>query len=244
MSAVAKIKDEPKHVATVVEHPRNDLDAILEIARNPEISIERAEQVFSFYERVQASKAKQAYASSFAAMQPKLPIIERHGKGHNDRAYGLWEDIVEKINPILGEHGFSLSFKVAPVPNAVDVTCICTHRDGHSEQTSFPYPYDSSGSKNAIQAIGSATSYGKRYTACTLLNIATKKEDDDGNASSDFTTTITDIQTLELETLISEARADRAKFLEIARAETIGDVLAKDFSALKAKLMLKKKRAS
>jgi hypothetical protein len=46
-------------------------------------------------------------------------------------------------------------------------------------------PLDTSGSKNNVQAVGSSTSYGKRYTATLLLNIRTKGEDDDGHAGGD-----------------------------------------------------------
>ena len=41
-------------------------------------------------------------------------------------------------------------------------------------------PYDSTGSKNTVQSIGSSTSYGKRYTAAALLNLTARGEDDDG----------------------------------------------------------------
>jgi hypothetical protein len=54
------------------------------------------------------------------------------------------------------------------------------HRGGHSEEATKFYPADTSGSKNAIQAIGSSISYGKRYTASALLNLTSRKEDDDG----------------------------------------------------------------
>ena len=41
-------------------------------------------------------------------------------------------------------------------------------------------PLDTSGSKNAVQAVGTSVSYGKRYVMCAMLNIATRGEDDDG----------------------------------------------------------------
>ncbi|WP_409524602.1 ERF family protein [Pseudomonas sp.] len=43
-------------------------------------------------------------------------------------------------------------------------------------------PLDTSGSKNAVQAVGSSTSYGKRYVMSALLNLTTRGEDDDGHA--------------------------------------------------------------
>ncbi|HET9820175.1 MAG TPA: ERF family protein, partial [Rhodanobacteraceae bacterium] len=51
--------------------------------------------------------------------------------------------------------------------------------DGHREETSITLPADTSGSKNAVQAVASSTSYGKRYTAGALLNLTSHGEDDD-----------------------------------------------------------------
>jgi hypothetical protein len=50
-------------------------------------------------------------------------------------------------------------------------------------------PFDNSGSKNTVQAIGSSVSYGKRYVLCMLLNISTGGEDNDGNGAPSAVTT-------------------------------------------------------
>ena len=63
------------------------------------------------------------------------------------------------------------------------VTGVLMHRAGHSMRTSMTLPFDTSGSKNAVQAIGSSVSYGKRYVISAMLNIATRKEDDNGYAA-------------------------------------------------------------
>jgi hypothetical protein len=160
--------------------PASVMSLIERMAENPNISLERVEQTFAFYQKVQADFARRAFDAAFADMQPKLPIIEKVGHSHNGK-YGRWEDIVEGITPVLGAHGFSIRFNVSNEPGKITVRAILAHRDGHREETSFDLPADTSGSKNAIQAIGSSTSYGKRYTASALLNIVTRGEDDDGN---------------------------------------------------------------
>ncbi len=58
-----------------------------------------------------------------------------------------------------------------------------SHRAGHSERTSILLPADVSGNKNAVQAVASSVSYGKRYTAGALLNFTTHGEDDDAFSS-------------------------------------------------------------
>jgi len=64
--------------------------------------------------------------------------------------------------------------------NCISITCVVTHLDGHSEQTTMESPPETSGSKNAIQAIGSAVSYLQRYTLTGALGITTADEDCDG----------------------------------------------------------------
>ena len=58
-----------------------------------------------------------------------------------------------------------------------------------------------------MQAIGSTVSYGKRYTFCALLNIATG-EDNDAQTAVEF---ISAAQLADLEALASEVSADKAK---------------------------------
>lgn len=177
MNAVAKKVESSTTVAT---ESAGIMSIVERMATDANISIERVEQTFAFYQRVQADAARKAFDAAFAEMQPNLPIIDKAGHSHNGK-YGRWEDIVEGITPVLGAHGFSIRFHVSNEPGKITVRAVLAHRDGHREETSFDLPADTSGSKNAIQAIGSSTSYGKRYTASALLNIVTRGEDDDGN---------------------------------------------------------------
>jgi len=148
--AVAKITETPS--------PQSDSAVILsmidKISARPDVDVERIEKMFDLYIKAQADAAQRCYQESFAEMQPKLPIIKKRGKSHNAK-YAKWEHIVGDIMPILKRHGFALSFDISPAERAVNVTCILMHRGGHRETTSFPYPFDASGSKNPIQAIGS-----------------------------------------------------------------------------------------
>lgn len=154
------------------------------IARDPTVDIERIERMTTLYERSVARSAKAAYDAALSEMQPQLPIIDKRGKGHNGAKYALWEDIAEGILSVTAEHGFSLTFRVQPLEKAVNVTAVLAHRDGHREETSFPFPLDTTGNKSPIQSVGSSISYGKRYTACALLNVIAHGEDDDGKAGS------------------------------------------------------------
>jgi hypothetical protein len=67
----------------------------------------------------------------------------------------------------------------------VHVTCIVTHERGHSETVTMDAPPDSSGKKNSIQQIASATTYLQRYTLLAATGMATKGMDDDGRGADD-----------------------------------------------------------
>lgn len=158
------------------------LHVIERAAMNPNVDIDKMERLLQMQERIMERNARAAYSSAFAEMQPELPAIPEHGKGHGNITYALWEDINDLIKPVLARYGFGISFQTGRDGPSILVTAILSHRDGHSEQTTMSLPLDTSGSKNAVQAVGSSTSYGKRYTAQALLNLTSRGEDDDGKS--------------------------------------------------------------
>ena len=115
----------------------------------------------------------------FSLMSKKIPVIA-HTKKSYSTTYAPLEDIVKVVQPILSKYGFSVSFTTEQQGlEAVTVNCILQHKDGHSTSTALMLPTKAvNNSMNAMQAIGAAISYGKRYTICGILNIATAQDDD------------------------------------------------------------------
>jgi hypothetical protein len=222
------------------------IQAIERAALDPRVDIDKMERLIQMQERILATRSRAAFMEAFARMQQDLPTIKERG-GIKDRAgnvqsrYALWEDINEAIKPVLAKHGFSLSFRTEQREGRIVVTGILGHQEGHREETTMELPHDSTGSKNAVQAIGSSTSYGKRYTAAALLNLTSRdggEKDDDGRAAGGAET-ISDEQADELIDLIEAVCANRQKFLAYLGVESLNQILAKDFKravdALKAK---------
>lgn len=182
MTAIAKMPDKP-----VAEYkPASLMEVIIERIRAG-ASLEETREFYAFARQIQADEARIAFAADFAAMQAELPEIPKAGridigKG-KPQQYALWEDVNERIKPVLTKYGFGLTFRRAETPDKVTVTAILLHKAGHSDETSVPLPIDASGSKNAVQAYGSALSYGKRYSAGLLLNFTSRGEDDDGRTA-------------------------------------------------------------
>lgn len=241
-----------KEVVPAAEQPAQVAEAtsILQVieraARSPEVDIEKMERLFAMHERAMERQAKTAYAGALAAMQPELPIIGERG-GIKDRAgnvqsrYALWEDIVGIITPILSKHGFSLSFRTGNEADKVTVTGVLTHSAGHSEQTMLVLPIDTSGSKNAVQSVGSSTSYGKRYTAAALLNLRSGEIDDDGQRGGGQV--ISEEQAANIEALASEVGADIPRFLRYVGAAEVRTIPANKYESAIAALEKKRRTA-
>lgn len=175
----------------------SDAAAIIHVieraALNPDVDVEKMERLYAMHEKAMERQARMAFASALAELQPKLPVIDRNGRievpAKDNRAghvtpYATWEDMNDAIRPVLHEHGFAISFRIGQAQDGkITVSGVLCHREGHLEETTITLMHDSSGSKNAVQAVGSSVAYGKRYTAMALLNItsrAPQDADDDG----------------------------------------------------------------
>jgi hypothetical protein len=198
------------------------------------------------HERITARTAQAAYAAALARLQPSLPIIRERGGikdsgGNVQSKYALWEDIVGVITPLLAAEGFSLSFRTGNTPDGITVTGVLMHAAGHSESTSLTLPVDTSGKKNAVQSVGSSTSYGKRYTASALLNLRSGEVDDDGQAGPGGF--VTEQQAADLAALIEEVGADRARFLKYLGVASVDALPAAKYTAAVKALEAKRKKS-
>lgn len=221
--------------------PNALIQIIDKVASNKDVDVAKLEKLLDMQERIMAKNAEMAFNSAMAMMQAELPAIGERGEiivnGQVRSKYARFEDINDAVKPILQRHGFAVSFKTDTTNGTVKVTGILTHREGHRESTDIVLPVDVSGSKNAVQAVGSSVQYGKRYVMAALLNITTKGEDDDGKSA------IPDGQLADFETAIesaadSEALADLWKKI----AKTCQDTGDRDaYDSLKEKVSAKGK---
>lgn len=244
MSAIVKHEQAPAPVPAVSESAAI-IQVIERAAMNPNVDIDKMERLLEMQERIMARNAKAAYDAAYADMQNDLPEIRERG-GIKDRAgniqskYALWEDINEAIKPVLAKHGFGISFRTGQHDGRIVVTGVLSHRDGHREETTMELPTDTSGSKNAVQAVGSSTSYGKRYTAQALLNLTSRGEDDDGHAAG--AKVITAEQRNELQEIIEKIGGDVATFCQWAKVESLAVVPSSFFDKAKQALVAKAKQ--
>ncbi len=208
--------------------PANGGDAFLQViaaaARDPQVDPAKLTALLELRERLDARQAKIEFNQAFARLQTKLPRVAKNGTIDLGRGkpipFAKWEDVDAAIRPFLAEEGFALSFTGEPNASGVSMTCHLRHIMGHEETSTMQLPPDSGPGRNALQAIGSSHSYGKRYLACDMLNIVTKGTDDDGRATG----FITDEQALQVHDMISECGLDKArvgKLLAIAGVNAV-----------------------
>ncbi len=239
MNAIAKPMGQD--LAAPVTMSDGILAVIARAAADPNVDIDKMERLLEMQERVIARSAKEAFNAALAEMQPNLPVIGERGGISTDKGktvqstYALWEDVNEAIRPILAEHGFALSFKVRRAEGEIITTGILSHRLGHSEETELGLPTDNSGSKNAVQAVGSSTSYGKRYTAFALLNLTSTGEDDDGDKGG-RAPSISREQFDTLDGLADAVNADKGRFCKLYKVTSLRDLPATMFSEAQRRL--------
>lgn len=166
-------------------------DALLQHAVTSGAGIEVLEKLMALQERWEANQARKAYNAALTNLREKMPTIIKGQRVDYNQTHYQYEglaDITEVLSPILAEVGLSFRWRtVTDTPSVVKVTCIISHSDGHFEETTMASAFDTSGSKNNIQALGSAVTYLQRYTLKAALGVAAAKDDDGQSAGEQQT---------------------------------------------------------
>jgi len=215
-------QDEPKALAAVT--PMDMLNRAVESGA----SLEMVEKLMTLQERWDASQARKQFDAAVADAKAEIPAITRNATGHNSKKYADFAAIARVVDPIIGKHGLSYRFRTTQ-NGTIAVTCILSHKAGHSEETTLSGPADGSGNKNAIQAIGSTLTYLQRYSLVQMLGLAAAA-DDDGKAGGTGET-VTQKQADDLSDLIEANGKNRAQFLKWAKVERFEDIAATAYDA-------------
>lgn len=150
--------------------------------------LKEAMELQDTWERRQAEKAYNKSIASFKANPPEI-VKDQEVKFDTARGgkvgyrYANLANVIEKVTPELSRHGLTISWRTF-VNDKINVTCRISHELGHYEETTLCADSEGSGTKNAIQAMGSAITYMQRYTALALLGLACADGDDDGRSTS------------------------------------------------------------
>ncbi len=216
-------------------------------------SIEMIEKLWTLQERVDARNARKAFDNAIAEAKAEIPVIFKNRQvdfsSQKGRTHYRHEDlagIAAVVDPILGIHGLSYRFRTAQEGPRVTVTCIISHREGHSEENSLSAGNDISGNKNDIQAVGSTVTYLERYTLKAALGLSVSNDDDAKSAGpATGTDTIADDQIADLQAMIDDIGGDKAEalkkgFLKKFRIETLPQLPVSEWKNAVAALQAKR----
>lgn len=201
------------------------------------------ESLMDFQDRLDKKQAKQAFDAAMAEAVNEIPTIAKNKKAIVDKdgnaryRYDDLSEIAETVKPILKKHGLSYRFRTQQNGIKVSVTCVVSHVDGHSEENTLSANNDTSGSKNEIQAVGSAVTYLERYSLKAALGLAAA-EDDDAQAAGE-PTVITQQQFAELNKLLDDHEINKVAFCGYMGVGAVADIPQNRFDDAKKAIELK-----
>lgn len=219
--------DEPRVVVTPME--------MLERAIAQDANIDILTKLMELQQRWDANQARKAFDAALASAKAEIPVILKNRtvdftsqKGRTNYRHEDLAEIARTIDPILARHGLSYRFRTKTEGGTATVTCIVSHRDGHSEENTLSAGHDNSGNKNSIQAVGSAITYLQRYTLKASLGLSAS-DDDDGKTTEPEVKVISHEQAEEIRDLIGKTSSNIDVFLKALKVESVADIPAKEY---------------
>lgn len=189
-------------------------------------NIDVLSKLMDLSERWEKNQARKAFDAAVADAKAEIKPVVKNRAGHNSK-YADMGAIADVVDPVLSKFGLSYRYRSSQ-DDRIGVTCILSHKFGHSEETTLYGPPDKTGSKNDIQAIGSTLSYLRRYSLEMVLGLSSTIDDDDGKAAGGDL--VSEEQVELLMKLITEiGTIDLPKFLKYLKVERLEDLKAKDY---------------
>lgn len=192
MNQIVEVSAQP--VATLENKAAATPADIVLYAMQKGADIAQIEKFMDLQMKWEADQARKAFVADMAEFKKSPPEIvkDKHvafsGTSYTHATLG---NVTEAIVAALARCGFSHRWDTEQNGAVITVTCILTHKLGHSERTSLSAGKDDSGKKNSIQQMASTITYLQRYTLLAATGVATKDQDDDG-AGSELDTSLAD----------------------------------------------------
>jgi hypothetical protein len=233
--------------ATMTAPSHDSLQSVLTIveraAKDPAIDIDKMERLLAMAERMQAKDAERQFNAAFVKLQGEIPVIVATSVIPNRGKYERFEDVMQKIGPLLVANGFTVSFSMEATENRILETCHLKHVGGHSQSNSFAVRAGGKADSDT-QADCKAATTAKRNALLNCLNIvirqdAYQNEDSDGSLDG---APITWDQAAHLKEQVRATGADEAAFLKFAGAHDYHDIGSARYDSLVAALAKKARK--
>lgn len=170
-------------------------------------------------------------ATALAAFQGELPtvkktktaVVKTKTGGEYRYSYADLADVSNEVLPLLGKHGLSFSTRPTMTDGRFVLAYVLLHESGDFVAGEYPLPQVGS-----PQEIGSAITYARRYSLCSMVGVAAE-EDDGGQASSHTRTDVrerrADYDPIEQEVLVTGWLAEIADAADEEALKRIGKQL-------------------
>ena len=162
---------------------------LLEKAIDKGVDIAQLKELMDLQDRWEKKEARKSFLDALSKFQTMVPELKKSKtakinsqKGNFTYKYADLGSITKAIKNALNDCGLSYRWEFDESNEKMKVTCLISHRDGHTETTSMEGGRDSSGAKNDIQQKGSTHTYLQRYTLIGALGLSTADEDNDGKS--------------------------------------------------------------
>lgn len=201
------------------------------------------EKLCDLYERMQAKSSEQQFNAAFSQLQSELPQVEAtesvpNRDGSVRYKFAPFPKIMEKIQPFLTSHGFSVSFNSRFDNGRMIVVCSLMHISGHSRTNEFAVRIGQGPpGASETQADGAAKTYAKRGALCDCLNIAIDHDDDARMVGKPIGKALGE----DLKARVEACGADEDAFLRFAGAANYESIPDDRFDALDAMLTRKER---
>jgi hypothetical protein len=230
MSNVEVIPHQPREVApsNAALTPMEMLSHAVERGADPVL----LEKLMALSERWEANQARKAFNDALAKASANFRPVVKNATGHNNRKYADLAAVENAVKKALNDEGLRYNFTSRQESGQLAVTCHLSHRDGHVVENTLMAAPDNSGSKNAIQAVGSASSYLCRYTLVQALGLSFV-EDDDGHAAigSGSDAVISPEEVTKLRDALKFRGGHEQRFLDHIKVDKLENIRADKFEA-------------
>lgn len=216
----ASVVQPSREVATVTPM------TMLEIAVNKGADIDQLTKLMELQERWEANEARKAFNVAMTEFKSNPPEITKNNHvsfNKTEYDHATLDHVTKVISEAMSPHGLSFTWSIDQKESSIRVTCVVSHKMGHSERVSLAAGADQSGGKNSIQAVGSTVTYLQRYTLLAATGLAAKGQDKDGIVPADV---ITEEQAADLDAKIKESASADVLRDRLLKAEGIGSLSA------------------
>lgn len=145
--------------------------------------IAKATALMDLHERWERNEARKAFDDAMASFRSEQMVILKSKfvdiKGGAKFHHAQLADVCDAVIGNMSKYGLRHRWKTEQPDGKVQVTCIISHRLGHSEGTTLISEPDTGGQKSPIHAVASAVALLERYTLVAAVGLAAKDMDND-----------------------------------------------------------------